>query len=259
MTSVANQELPEFRRPPLHEVALTVGFDAMPGLRAIELGSLRVAWETDYPQLDEQPALPPEQQDEPSIVVRFGVVPLQRQLFGSADGRRLLQVQDDRMILNWRRVDDQPYPRYGELAPELDRRLADVGELAVARSGSGLTARWVEATYVNLVTDGLDRPRVDEVLLGLTPLGDSPLGHPDVQVGYRWPPVGPERLALSVLAQSTAAPGGTPAVLLNLTVRGQVSEGSPYRDTLDRTHEHLVSAFTALTTTSMHERWERAR
>lgn len=253
--------LPEFSRPPLQEVALAVVFDPMPGLRAIELGPLQETWRTTYPQVDEQPPLPPDHDDGQGITVTFGATPLNRHLFASPDGGRLLQLQGDRLILNWRRSGPQgeQYPRYSVLAPELAARLAEVDNFAVSRTGRGLSPRRVELTYVNLIGGSSARPRLDAVVRGIELLG-SDLDEPDeVRLSQAWAAVGPHLLTLTSAATPGIGQDGGPVVVLTLSVRGTIHAGDLALSVLDQAHAYLVRAFTELTRPSMHDQWGRNR
>lgn len=254
--------LPEFARPPLQEVALAVVFDPMPGLRAIELGPLHQAWRAVYPQVDEQPPLPPDQGDGQGITVTFGAPPLNRHLFASPDGGRLLQLQADRLILNWRRGGPlgEQYPRYSVLAPELAARLAEVDDFAVSRTGRGLSPKRVELTYVNLIGGSSGRPHLDAVVTGVKGLVSDVLDEPEeVHLSQTWAAVGTHLLTLTSAANPGISPDGGPVVVLTLSVRGTVHAGDLTLSVLDQAHAYLVRAFTELTRPPMHDQWGRNR
>lgn len=260
MSAERTGPLADFERPPLQEVALAVGFDELPGLRAIELGSLWRTWQQDYPTLDEQPPLPPDSGDgEVGFLVSFGAPPLGRQLFSAADGSRLLQLQADRLILNWRRSPDGgAYPRYPVLRAEVERRLADVQTLSQDRDGRPVAVRRVELTYVNLIAGAEGPPALAEVIVGVGEADVGWLGAPqEERLVRRWSPVGPYELTLSCLAAPGATPDGVSALVLTLSVRGTVPSSAAVWETLDAAHSHLVGSFTALTRPSMHEIWRR--
>lgn len=260
MSGELSGPLPDFERPPLQEVALAVGFDEWSGLRAIELGPLWQSWRQEYPHLDEQPPLPPEPgQGGTGFLVSFGAPPLGRHLFTSADGSRMLQLQADRLILNWRRPQGGgAYPRYPALRAEVQRRLSELQDFSRDRRGAPLLVRQVEVTYVNLIAGTGGVPALADVLVGQAETADDWLGTlQEERLVRRWSAAGPEELSLS----SVAAPGGvyedSPVLALTLSVRGTVPTTERVWDTLDSAHAHLVRSFTALTLPSMHERWGR--
>lgn len=260
MSADLSAPIPDFDRPPLQEVALAVGFEVLLGLRAIELGPLWRTWQQDYPTLDEQPPLPPEPGDgETGFLVSFGAPPLGRQMFSAADGSRLLQLQADRLILNWRRsVDGGAYPRYPALRAEVERRLDDVQTLSRDRDARPIVPRRVELTYVNLIAGTDAVPTLADVLVGQGTTEVGWLGaSPDERLVRRWPPVGPYELTLSCIAAPGGTPGGVPVLALTLTVRGTVPTPDAVWKALDAAHVHLVRSFAAFTRPSMHEKWGR--
>lgn len=255
--------LPDFDRPPVTEVALGVQFNTLP-VRAIDLGPLRQRWFADYPIVQEQPPLEPAMEDGPRAmpVIVFGPAPMMRHWFMSEDQTHLLQVQQDRLILNWRRMsDDAEYPRYPVLRAVLEHRLAEFSEYV---DGAHLQLRVTQAevTYINdLGRDGDLPPRLDEVARVWASNPGHHLGEPsEVRFAAAYPvpdAPGPARLLVSLDPQRRA--DGTPTVLLTLTLRGKPG-GDTTQDALeflDLGRAHVVRSFTELTAETMHERWGR--
>lgn len=107
MTSTSSQR---YERPPVTEVALAIYFGSPLGLNSAHLGQLWKRWRERYPRTEDHPVLPPVPQEAFSspgpVAFRFAVnTPGPRVWFCSAVGDRLLQVQFDRLVVNWRRVD----------------------------------------------------------------------------------------------------------------------------------------------------------
>jgi uncharacterized protein (TIGR04255 family) len=134
-----------FERPPVVEVVCGVLFGALAGLRTAHVG---VFWEQirqEFPSVDEAPPLAPviETQDlSPSLEIAVGLVPpLPRTWFQTADGHRLVQLQRDRFVYNWRRKspDDGDYPSYDVVIVEFERLWSAFGEF-VAREKLGAAA-----------------------------------------------------------------------------------------------------------------------
>lgn len=259
--------LPEFERPPVHEVALGVSFTPLVGLRAVQLGALWERWRGDYPVIEEQPPLPPATAPPGGgIAVMFGPPPVNRHWFFNETGDHLVQLQADRLVVNWRQtVSGQNYPRYRVLREELAARMTDVEELSRRGGWGELAVTDAELTYVNLVLDGEGRPaRAEDVLAALT----TPIGHQatgsltETRLSQTFlAGKGEHALALQV----TSAPGldtqGGQALVLTLSVRGTVPAGSwsASLDLLDRAHQHLVSCFSSITRPAMHELWGKTR
>lgn len=266
--------LPEFERPPLQEVALGVQFEPLDKLKTAQLGLLWRKFREEFPHLEEQPPLEP-------VIERFGEPPrpprrfrievtepilTPRVLMLSSDGTELVQVQQDRFVHNWRKIEEtQVYPRY-------DRRLRDA-------FGSAL--RDFEAFLREEDLGGLDVNQCEVSYINLVPLSDAPTLADAMVVlnydGYGNFPPSPEdaRLALRfVMADDSGNHLGRLHVSADPRIRLQdgalvhriilTARGAPRGEGtegifqfLDLGREWIVRAFTALTTSRMHSKWGR--
>lgn len=256
MQTAGVEPLPSFTDPPVREVALGVGFRPLSGLRAVQLGPLWDQWRERFPQLEEQPPLPPSGDVRVGFAVSVGPPPMSRHWFLSPDGDRLVQMQADRLVVNWRQTAGQDYPRYDALREELVERLDDVQRFSSDGGWGPLAPTDVEVTYVNLVQgqDG-QRPALEAVLEGVTgPAVPGAAVETQLARHYRWSDAPETDLTL------TAGAGATPdALVLTLVARGRVGEPQIEASltALDTAHERLVRAFTAATRASMHQAWRR--
>lgn len=109
--------LPSFEHPPVIEVAVGVHFLQLPGLNTVALVRLADTWRDRYPKIQEQPALPPAAPAGQMLMFQVqSSPPPQRFWLLTENESFLIQVQHDRLLLNWRKVkEDDPYPRYGQL------------------------------------------------------------------------------------------------------------------------------------------------
>ncbi|MGH8591471.1 MAG: TIGR04255 family protein, partial [Gammaproteobacteria bacterium] len=110
--------LPEYAKPPVVEVACAVQFEPITELHAGRLGALWGEYRDRYPRVEQHPPLPALREQFEATPARLGFTvettfPMPRVWFLSAEGTRLVQVQRDYFILNWRKLDtDAVYPRY---------------------------------------------------------------------------------------------------------------------------------------------------
>ena len=97
--------LPSFERPPVVEVAVGVHFLQLPGLNTVALLRLAQMWVTRFPIVREQPASPPPGLPVGPIIfqVQNALPPLRYWLL-TDDESLLVQIQHDRLLLNWRQV-----------------------------------------------------------------------------------------------------------------------------------------------------------
>jgi len=268
-----------FERPPVGEVALTLQFPS----DAIELDVLAgflTAVRSEFPLTERQPTAPRmhEQFDVPQPQPGFEITleppnALPRTWLISSDGVRLIQLQTDRISLNWRRADDAvPYPRYATLRRDLGRYLKTLRRCFDETGRKMPPVDLTEVTYVNPIdapgpSRGGGHPELAKIVNRVRPRPrKSFLPHAeDAQVQARWRipgndvgaggrPVG--RLYM------TAAPGVRPPTgepIYVMTLVGRVipagnDESAAWR-ALDTAHEWVVLGFKDLTTQDMHELW----
>lgn len=241
--------LPRYASPPVVEAALGVEFDAHPALTPTELFELWQLWRPDFPKLSVQPPAPPPGS---MPLLRFGSPAIRLWMLDDDRGHQLVQLQDDRLFLNWRKLDEvADYPSFGILIP-IYRRLWD--DLIGRLQGQGFpppTCRTVEMGYVNRL------PTRDVTL-------------PDVLTWLATPPPSDKaRLKLEVsidrgaaagagVTSVTAAAADQDSYLLNVFTRlGCSEDGSDIWQLLDQAHEASVRVFTDSTRASMHTRWGR--
>ncbi len=266
---------PGFVRPPVNEVALAVYFSPPLGLRSVDIGVLHERWRDRYPATLDQPVLPPvpvETFGPPSLGVTFhlGAPTGTRVWFQTAGGERVVQVQADRLVLNWRRVSPaDDYPRFATLRPEFARVLAELAELNDSLGVGPLRVGQAEVSYTNTIEQ-----------LGAEPVTPSDIIAPwsgdhtdaflppeeDVRLDlrYRIPKAdgtGPAgRLYVAMQPAIRPGPGQTTpesSFVLQLFARGVPStpETAGALDFLDLAHEWVVNGFVSLTTPRMHKVW----
>jgi uncharacterized protein (TIGR04255 family) len=267
--------LPDFARPPVTEVAFSLQFEALPLFLAAHTGMLWQYFREDLPEIEEHAPLPAVIEEfgpprPPSFDVQFGdIPPLPRVWFLNADKTRLIQVQKNRFIHNWRKLEtDKAYPRYeaeraafeGEMRV-LERFLAEnnLGELRINQC---------ELTYVNHILPGRIWARhADAAAVFTTTKRLEPSGFlPEVEdyafrIRYRMEESGGRPFGRLTAAMNPGwrTPDETPVFVLNLTARGRPFEegleGALRFFDLGRTW--IVKGFAELTTKEMHYEWER--
>lgn len=273
--SRSQDSLPDFEDPPVIEVAASIQFTAIPALDAARLGVLWLRFRDRYPRTEVQPALPRVVESEAAPISRpfeisvMGAFPSPRLWFLTEDSTRLVQVQNDRLVVNWRRLEsDAPYPHYPVIRQELTAAFDGlIGFLQDEDLGTPSVDQ-AELTYVNhFWAGGVGAPRatINRFLK------------------RAWEPAGtvlpPEPEEFSLRAQfaiKDTVPGGRVYVevasayrttdrasiySMNLTARGAPT--APTLDGalafMDAAHGWIVNIFADLTTDEMHRLWRRRR
>jgi uncharacterized protein (TIGR04255 family) len=262
--------LPNFDHPPVVEVALGIQFQPIAQLRPIELGSLRDRWRADYPSVQEQPALSPTTEGQPlgapAVQLVLGPVPQTRLWFTSADLERLVQLQPDRLVVNWRKqADGNAYPRFPTVRAEFERKLRDLDAFVAARGWSRVMPDQIEITYINAIELPDDRiGELDRFVKSYQPVATHHLGSPEqaqMSLVYPVPALGRAPVRLYVALNPAKGPRGEAAIFMTLTLRGAPSGDSieSALEFLDGGHQHIVRSFAELTSETMHAEWGMRR
>jgi len=183
-------------------------------------------------------------------------------------GAELIQVQRDRFLLNWRRKNEETYPRYGHLRAAFLEHFTTFQDFLRSRGMGGTRPVQWEVTYVNHMRPGDAWSRYGQLGKVLTHLAHDPKGHflgePEdvaVQIRYRISREGSPIGRLHVTAEPASVTDGQPVIVLSLTARGGLRETprGNLADYLDLGREWVVRGFTDATTEEMHREWKIER
>jgi uncharacterized protein (TIGR04255 family) len=263
-------DLPEFDNPPVGEVAVGVQFLPVPGLQGLALAPLRDLWRQSYPRTQEQAPLVPAIEGAPPLLpqlqLRMVQAPSVRVWFLSDDDTELVQLQPDRLLVNWRSGEaPAPYPRYRHMRQVFAQCFSDLDRFVAGEQLGEIVITQVELSYINVIeVDPDDLGRMDYFLGGWSGAADHHLGQPEqsrLTLVFPIPDLGQPPVRLYVEVNPAQRPNGQPVLFFTLTVRGNPG-GKSLDETLrflDGAHGHLVRSFAELTTESMHRIWQRRR
>ncbi len=262
-------DLPDFKAPPVREVAIGVQFERIPALSQAHVGLFWSMIRDDYPVTQDQEPLPSQVEDlsgtpmPPLFKIEFGPTPpLRRAWFLNSDGSRLVQLQQDRLVHNWR-YQDEPYPRFEPLAEAFhgfqESFFALLGDLGLPVPKVELVevtyVNWIPAAWMNEVVTFVTMPSLPDVLSA----PDSGALSTRFLVSDEGAPVG--RLYLEARSAVSQDAGTLEAgYLLNLTFRAPHQGGGRPEETtrlMLRGREAIVQAFAAFTPEDLHKTWER--
>lgn len=273
-------DLPEFERPPVTEVVLGVQFKTDKPLQVPHIG---LFWETirdEFPEIREKAPLgsqierleserlpAPEGPPGVGVQVTMGGFPPPRCWFVDPSGNRLIQLQGDRFLHNWRKISgEEDYPRYEGIRDEFIKRWRGfVGFLNHEDLGTP-TVTQGEVSYVNHIpkdscwAEADDMPKVFSCLKHLD---DPALFGPMESVEFAIRRLLPEnRGRLHVFAAPAfQAKDKTIMIRMVLTVRGPVggSSDDAILDWMNMGRAAIVNSFTALTAPEAHKFWRRMK
>jgi uncharacterized protein (TIGR04255 family) len=155
--------LPEFEDPPISEVALSILFSPLVNWRSAHAGLYWSRINGQYPRTETHPPLPMQiEQFDPDFIqrpmIQFEVVnpDISRFWFVADPPTKLIQVQRDRFVINWRKVKgDEIYPRYmAEMRPRFDREWKDFVAFVSQQHIGTIEVRQCEITYINDLLQG---------------------------------------------------------------------------------------------------------
>lgn len=164
-----NNPLPEFLTPPIVEVVIGVSFKRLK-LLLPHYGIYWSSLQPDFPKVLEAPPIQrvlerfPDDDNPPIIDLEVTTRPiLPRQLFASADDSHLIQIQEDRFILNWRRVsEEEEYPRFSNVFKQFESRLEEFKSF-LEKIGQRLEPVQYELTYLNHL-EGFGLQKIETVI-----------------------------------------------------------------------------------------------
>lgn len=268
-------DLPDYASPPLAEVVLSIQFEPLSEMRAAHLGWLWREFADRYPHIEEHPALPPTFETfagagQAALQVQFQLTaspPVPRIWLLSEGGNRLLQVQQDRFIHNWRKVGEgDAYPRYEKIRKVFEEELGVfTGFLKQAQLGE-VFPNQCEVAYLNFIEPGdcwSEPGEIEKVLTVWAAKNQRslPSNPEEVRVALKYliegidgKPVG--RLHVSLDPARRPADNAY-SLRLNLIARGR-----PLRDGVegaldfcDLGRERIVRAFADLTSDCLQKLW----
>ncbi len=261
-------DLPEFDNPPVVEVAIGVQFRPLPGLQGLNLAPLQAVWRDAYPVTQEHPPVMPVIEGDPQGAGQLRLsllpVPVVRQWFLSESGNELVQVQPDRLLVNWRAGEPAAkYPRYRHMRSTFEARFTELADFVKGQGSSDLDVVQAELSYINVIQ--LKREDLGRIGVFLNGWSGAPRHHLDppeearVTLTYLVPGLGIPPVRLYAEVSPAQLTSGERVLFFTLTVRGNPGGRSldEVLKFLDEAHSHLVRSFAELTDESMHALWVR--
>ena len=269
--------LPEFEFPPVIEVVLGVQFSSLQGFSNLHFGLFYSKIRADFPKYEIKPPLDPIIEhfgQKPKIEGFPGISNFQLTPISEPDIRcwlkddsetRLIQIQKDRFIQNWRKITgDEDYPRYDNLKPKFEAEWKRFCNFLEEENIKIPAIDQCEVTYVNHIEIGKgwkSHNEVNKVFSYWSGISSGNFLPETEKVSFKTSFVMPENKGrLHVTMQPAIRRTDAQEVLqLNLTARGKPSSGGidGILQWFDLGHEWIVWGFTDFTTDNMHQIWGR--
>ena len=154
-----NATLPDYENPPVIEVVCGAQFEPLQGFGSTTFGTFWQRVRKEYPLAEDREPLPRmfEEADgtkttpfEPSATP-----PLRRVFLYGKDPRWLMQVQGDRLLHNWRKLEEQDvYPHYPEVSKRFWNAWTSFTQFCLDEQIGRPHVQQLEVTYINHIEEG---------------------------------------------------------------------------------------------------------
>ncbi|MGA2228893.1 MAG: TIGR04255 family protein [Syntrophobacteraceae bacterium] len=263
--------LPDFENPPVIEVICGIQFKPLAKFLTPHIGLLWGKYRAEYPETREVAPLDPtlgRYDDRSQISIEISdAPPLPRVWFLQKKGNCIIQVQRDRFLHNWRKVDNQEqYPRYDKVKQSFFDGLRHFESFMAENSLGTIDPVQYEMTYLNHVEQGegwSDLGEIGNIFpdFSFRKTDDRFLPAPN---GLNWHtsfllPQTTSRLHVRI-RYAKLRDTGKPLLILELTVRGIGEDRSPEAmdSWFDVAREWIVRGFADLTGNEVQkEIWKR--
>jgi len=266
--------LPDFGRPPITEVALSMQFEELTDFRVIHLGPLweRLGGKAAFPGTEEHPPVPqtlesfgiPTPLAAPQLRI-LNTPPMPRYFFVSEGGNFVVQVQQNRFTVNWRkRLPEDEYPRFEPILAKFELYAGQFAAFLKDEALGSFRITQAEVTYVNRIEANVPAGQIEGILSVFSGnYSDDFLHEPEeVRLSLRYAMTGSDGHILGRL-YIDSGPGisGDAKSPLNMQL---LARGKPASDGIKGAldfftiaRSHIVSAFASVTSKQMHLTWER--
>lgn len=253
--------LPDYEKPPIGEVVCGLVFEKIEHFKAPHLGLFWQKVRSGFPKCQHAPPLDfsPESPD------LMRQLPLPRVWFINDEDNILIQLQNDRILFNWRRIkEDEPYPRYRTIIVNFKEVLKTFDDFLEEERLGTVKPIKCELSYINYIPKGEGWDTLDDIKELLPDLGWRPgvenkrfLPTPLV-IGWNsvFPLETEETGRLNVsLEYATRRADRVPVLVLKLTAIGLGSDNTmgAVWDWFELAHKWIVCGFRDLTGTKVQE------
>jgi uncharacterized protein (TIGR04255 family) len=271
-------DLPQWETPPIDEVAISVQFNDIPGFKIVHYGELAERLQkVGLTRHEDQSPIPASFEVFGKRVVpaqfQFQAVnvPFPRVWYMTKDKHRLVQVQPDRFIYNWRKVEGEgKYPRFSDVLPEFWDRCQVFQTFLADKGLPQLSLNQCELSYFNNIdvqhneTYHQAFARVFRLWssLSIAPLTSGVRPEQDAgnfNLSYIVRDKDGTPLARVHSSVQAAERGNKPVIRFSLVFRGPwtKSVGQDLMEFFGFGREAIVRLFDAMITEQMHTQWGR--
>lgn len=270
-----DHQLPSFRSPPLDEVAIAIQFQGIERF-SLAYGAFFERIRSNYPVYEEHDPIPVQfetfgRSQEVGSEISLESLSLRRGWYISSDGHELVQLQPNRLVQNWRRINGQgEYPRFPAVFSKFQENLETIKLVLNDLSLSQIQINQVDITYFNNIPLLMDENnssaferifqwpearRMSEEAAGFSIAPEAVnfnVGRLVFAPGSTTPCA---RLVASAVPAETDT--GQKVIRFQLRFRGPLSSEGTLEQFFEVARSAIVKSFTDLTSPECHILWER--
>lgn len=237
----------------------SVLFSPIEDLVSAHIGLLWHKFQPDYPFCNDAPLLAPRVEvfgnDVPEAQIELtDIPPLPRVCFINSDDTKIVQVQRDRLIHNWRKVSlNSNYPRYEILIKDFQEHFNSFNSFIEEAEFERIEILQYELTYANQIPQGEAWETLEDIG-NIFPdfkwqTGSNRFLSKPQNIDWDTSFELPEKLGRLHISIRSTTLNNHPTLLFALTVRGIGGYDSPdsMQSWFDIAHEWIVQAFADLT------------
>ena len=237
------------------------------GFKSLDLAAIAASWVDDFPSVQERAPLPmmgPDP-DDPEVSLEVSdEAQTPRLWLQNEAGNRVLQLQQDRIVLNWQKGgSDDTYPRFATIRKSLVEAWGQLNQTMDDLQRDVPPPSICEVLYVNHLGADQGWSAAEDTAALIAPWGgtmsdeflpENPhegfLLHYHLPDGQGW---------LNIDAWTTDTRTDERLMVLTLVSRGSASSPNldGALDFMDLAHEWIVRGFTSVTTMEAHKKWRR--
>lgn len=263
--------LPSFDAPPVTETVLGVEFAQLAKWSIPHFGLFWSRVRDEYPRCEVKAPLAQQEEkfgEEQRAMLGFRSIqfellqqPEVRCWFHDASEHRLLQVQPDRFIHNWRKQGaPDVYPRYEKIRSIFEREWARFREFVQVEDLGPLAVHQCEVSYVNHLEQGREWNSLTELPEMVTFWKGCASTHPAPESVQAVASFVRDSTRLRIQLQHAIRSTDLKEIIVfTLSARGrpQSTEPSAIVRWMDEARSWIVKSFDELTTPKMHQIWKR--
>lgn len=262
------KDLIDFNSPPIAEVAVAIHFDSIRNFSQAYIGQFWNVIKSEFPNTLDQPPMVPINRDKiPQLQTTFSIeivggANLNRTWFLNDSGEKIVQLQNDRLILNWQKNESNKYEHFEPIAEEF-LSIFQKFEKFCSENKFEMNNIVVEVTYINNIeAESIDQFTNAMDMHHLETSGINVIS-PYQQLTFRTDPTNELTsetwldVAITPLAAQIESKGQQFNLTLTFISKLESSEPEKVEKTLLVGRRMIDNTFESITTPDMHERWDK--